>query len=185
MSHTLTPRTEPFPDEISAILEGYPKIDGFLLRLFRVFARSQRFLTKGVPNLLDAESPLCLTERELTILRVTAVLGCEYEWGVHVAVFAEAASLSAEQVSATCATSSEAPCWTEDQSLLIRAVDQLLATGRLEPKTLSRFRERWTPEQQLEIFALCGAYTTVSLVANHSDMPLEDFAARFPAQGAK
>ena len=180
MTHTLSPRTEPYPAEVTAILDNYPKVEGALLQLFRVFAQSPRFLTKCVPNLLDPESPLSLTERELIILRVTANLGCEYEWGVHVAVFADAASLSTLQVSAIRESSYADDCWTEEQKLLLEAVDQLLRSGRLEPGTLKAFRDCWTAEQQLEIFALCGTYTTISLVANQAAMPLEEFAARFP-----
>ena len=36
--------------------------------------------------------PLSLREREIVIDRTCALTGCEYEWGVHVAIFAEAAA---------------------------------------------------------------------------------------------
>jgi hypothetical protein len=43
------------------------------------------------------------------------------------------------------------------------------------------FQEAWTLEQQLEILALCGAYHTVSFVANTAQLPPEPFGVRFPA----
>jgi alkylhydroperoxidase family enzyme len=51
-------------------------------------------------SLLD-RGPLSLREREIVIDRTCALTGCEYEWGVHVATFADAAHLTAEQVRAT------------------------------------------------------------------------------------
>ena len=86
MTNTLNPIKEPFPEDIVKLLSRYPKIDGYLLTLFRTFANSQRFLEKGVPNLLDEESPLKIRDREIVILRVTANNNCEYEWGIHVTV---------------------------------------------------------------------------------------------------
>ena len=88
MSNSLHPIKEPFPEEIASLLAQYPTVDGYLLALFKTFANSQRFLEKGVPNLLDEESPLPLRVREIVILRVTANKNCEYEWGVHVAFLA-------------------------------------------------------------------------------------------------
>ena len=70
MSQPLTPLQPPFPEAVNAILESYPKQNGYLLKLFRVFARGPRFLRKGVLNLLDADSPLTLRDRELVKLRM-------------------------------------------------------------------------------------------------------------------
>ena len=47
--------------------------------------------------------PLSLREREIVIDRTCALTGCEYEWGVHVAIFAGAAELTEEQIRATVA----------------------------------------------------------------------------------
>lgn len=183
MKHVLTPLQPPFPAEIAEILARYPGAEtGKVLSLFRVFANSLRFLAgKGVVNLLDEDSPLTLTEREIIILRTTANLDCEYEWGVHVTVFADAAGLSPEQVTATRTGNADAACWSERQSLLIRAVDQLCQTATPDDATLSEMQGTWTREQQLEILALVGNYHTVSFVAKTSRLPGEGFGAQFPA----
>ena len=98
MKAILKPLESPFKPEIDQVLENYPKQDGYLLKRFRVFANGQRFLKKGVPNLLDKQSPLSLRECEIVILRVCANNQCEYEWGVHVAIFASYVSLSGAQI---------------------------------------------------------------------------------------
>lgn len=178
MTNRLAPIEAPYPDDVASTLAAYPQVNGYILSLFRTFANSKRFLKKGVPNLLDKESPLDLRSREIVILRVTANRGCEYEWGVHVAVFAKAAGFSEAQIAATCAPFAD--CWTRDEQLLVDVVDALCASAGLEEALLTAFQARWSHEEQLEILALCGTYTTISLVANVAQLPPENFAARFP-----
>lgn len=180
MTHALTPLEPPYASETSEILKTYPQQDGYLLALFRTFANSRRFLRKGVANLLDKESPLSLRQREIVILRTTANRDCEYEWGVHVSIFAEAAELAAEHIAATRLGPADAPCWSDDEAVLIAAIDDLCADARISDSTLTRLQTLFTREQQLEILALAGNYHTVSFVANTARLAPEPFAARFP-----
>jgi alkylhydroperoxidase family enzyme len=179
MSNQLAPIDPPFAPEIAALLSRYPQRGGYLLSLFRTFANSARFLQRGVPNLLDDQSPVSLRTREIVILRVTARLDCEYEWGVHVAAFAKAAGFTEAQIAATRTGPADAPCWSGEEQVLLRAVDEMCEAGAVSPPTYARFSELFTTEQQLEILALCGAYHTVSFVANTARLPPEPFAARF------
>lgn len=182
MNHTLTPLEPPYAPEIAELLERYPRgRDGYIIRLFRVFANSTRFLgSKCATNLLDRDSPLTLREREIVILRVTANRDCEYEWGVHVATFAAAADLTEAQVAATRLAASDAPCWSPGERLLLDCVDQLCHSATLSDETRQRFQQHWTAEQQLEIFALCGNYHLISCVANVSRVAREADSPRFP-----
>ena len=59
------------------------------LVLFRTMARSPRVFAKMFAGGLLDKGPLSLRQREIVIDRTTARLGCEYEWGVHIAFFAE------------------------------------------------------------------------------------------------
>lgn len=177
--NSLQPVEPPFSEEVDRIFESYPKREGYILKLFRVFANSERFLRKGTVNLLDKESPLSMRHRELIILRVTANNGCEYEWGVHVAAFGAHVGLGDAELRATQTDDHDAECWTTEEALLVRVVDQLCASGTIEDELLLQFQQTFSPEQQLEILALCGNYHTVSFVANVSRLSGEDFAARF------
>src|SRR5690349_23110575 len=58
------------------------------LLLFRTMARSPRVFAKVFAGGLLDKGPLSLRQREVVIDRTTARLGCEYEWGVHIALFA-------------------------------------------------------------------------------------------------
>ena len=181
--NSLHPVAPPFSDEVASILDGYPKRDGYILKLFRVFANSERFLKKGTVNLLDRESPLPMRQRELVILRVTANNDCEYEWGVHVAAFGAHVGFADAEFRATRHSDHRATCWDTQESLLIEVVDELCASGTLADRLLQQFQAAFSNEQQLEVLALCGNYHTISFVANVSRLPGEDFAARFPKTG--
>ena len=180
MLHVLAPVPEPYTPEVASILAGYPQRDGYILTLFRTFANSVRFLRKGAPNLLDKESPLPIREREIVILRVTANADCEYEWGVHAAVFGARVGLTREQIDATRLGRSDSTCWSLQDALLIRVVDDLCDRATVSQPMLEDFQKSWNLEQQLEILALCGAYHTISFVANTSRLALEPFAEKFP-----
>jgi len=181
MQHRLAPVAEPYTQEVAALLANYPKRRGYILNLFKTFANSPRFLKKAVANLLDDASPLPLRMREIAILRVTSKLDCEYEWGVHVTAFAEAAGLAGEHVNATRLGNAQSPCWSAEESLLIRAVDELCDTGGISPGTYVEVAKTWTLAAQLEIIAICGNYHTICFVANTAQLAPEFFAARFPA----
>lgn len=167
MRQVLQPLQPPYPAETEAVLDRYPKgANNELIALFRVFANSLRFLARtGPANLLDSKSPLSIREREIAILRITARLGCEYEWGVHVAVFSRAAGLSREEVDATHLGPPSAGCWSETESLLVRCIDEICDGAMIEQATLPQFQETWDLDQQLEILALCGHYHLISFVA--------------------
>ncbi|MEO0998812.1 MAG: carboxymuconolactone decarboxylase family protein, partial [Pseudomonadota bacterium] len=174
MTQSLQPLEPPYSPEVEQALSAYPRRDGYLLTLFRVFANSRRFVSgKGVLNLLDRDSPLPLRERELVILRTCANLRCSYEWGVHVAGFAGAASLSRAQYLDTAPGDPDPALWPARERALLAVVDALCGDARLTGATLAAFEAGWSVEQQLEVLALCGNYHTISFVANVSGIPDE------------
>ena len=180
MTQNLIPLEAPYPADVAKVLASYPQTDGYILKLFRTFATNMRFLTKCVPNLLDKESPLGLRDREIVILRVTANRNCEYEWGVHVTIFSQAAKLTADQVRASRLGSATDTAWQNEDQTLVGVVDALCSKGQLPAPLQRAFQTHWSPAQQLEIMALCGTYQTISYVANVAQLDNEEFAARFP-----
>ena len=90
-------------DQFDRIMRGAPP-----LTLFRVMAGNARMWEKFRAGSLLDRGPLSLREREIVIDRTCALTGCEYEWGVHVVTFADAAHLTTEQVRATVLASADA-----------------------------------------------------------------------------
>jgi alkylhydroperoxidase family enzyme len=175
----IAPLEPPYAPEIQAqfdrIMRGAPP-----LMLFRVVAGNPRAWDKfRAGSLLDG-GPLSLREREIVIDRTCALTKCEYEWGVHVAIFAKAAGLTDEQVRATVLESADAPCWSESEQALIAAVDALHHRATLSDDEFAALSVHYDNAKIFEVILLCGFYRTVSYLANGLDLPLEATAARFP-----
>ena len=92
-SARVDPAAEPLPDDIAqaidAIMRGRPP-----LVLFTTLARDRRLFFKFFNSGLLDRGHLTIRQREIVIDRVTASCGAEYEWGVHVSVFAAKAGLT-------------------------------------------------------------------------------------------
>jgi len=176
----IAPLEPPYEPEIRAqfdrIMRGAPP-----LMLFRVVAGNARAWDKfRAGSLLDG-GPLSLREREIVINRTCALTGCEYEWGVHVAIFAKAAKLTDEQVRATVLESADAACWSRSEQALIAAVDALHRRATLSGDEFAILSAHYDSAKIFEIILLCGFYRTVSYLANGLDLPLEEMGARFPS----
>src|SRR5579872_4800159 len=164
----IRPLEPPYEEEIQRSFDSIMKGREPLL-LFRTMAASERAWTKFRNGSLLDRGPLELRDREIIIDRTTALANCEYEWGVHVAVYAERAGLTEEQISATRNAGAAAPCWSDAERALISAVDALHARATLDRAEFDQLREHYDDAQILEILMLCGFYRTVSYVANSLD----------------
>ncbi|KYK47649.1 carboxymuconolactone decarboxylase [Bradyrhizobium liaoningense] len=176
----IAPLAPPYPPEIQAqfdrIMRGAPP-----LVLFRVMAGHSRAWVKFRAGGLLDPGPLSLRQREIVIDRTCALNGCEYEWGVHVAIFAGPARLTEDEVRATVQGDAASPCWSVGEQALIAAVDALHHHATLSDEEFVALSAHYDEAQILEIMLLCGFYRTVSYLANGLRLPLEDNAARFPA----
>jgi alkylhydroperoxidase family enzyme len=175
----IPPLDPPYPPEIQGqfdrIMRGAPP-----LTLFRVMAGHPRAWEKFRAGSLLDSGPLSLREREIVIDRTCALNGCEYEWGVHVAIFAGAASLTDDEVRATVRGDASASCWSTAEQALIMAVDALHRRSTLDDAEFAALSAHYDDAQILEIMLLCGFYRTVAYLANGMKLPLEERAARFP-----
>jgi alkylhydroperoxidase family enzyme len=175
----IAPLQPPYAPEIQAqfdaIMRGAPP-----LTLFRVVAGNARAWQKFRAGGLLDRGPLSLREREIVIDRTCARTGCEYEWGVHVSAFAQAAHLTAEQIRATVLGGADAPCWSQSEQALIAAVDALHERASLSDAEFAALSAHYDDAKIFEIILLCGFYRTVSYLANGLALPLEETAARFP-----
>ncbi len=174
----------PYPPDVQssfdAIMRGAPP-----LMLFRTLAASARAWTKFCAGSLLDRGPLSLRQRELVIDRTCALAGCEYEWGVHIAIFAGPAGLTPEEVAATAGAGSSAPGWSEAERALLIAVEALHARATLSDAEFAALSAHYNTDQVLEVLLLCGFYRMVAYVANGLDLPLEPDAARFAARSSR
>jgi alkylhydroperoxidase family enzyme len=128
---------------------------------------------------LSRRLSLSMRQRELVIDRVTARCGCEYEWGVHLAFFAERVDLTPAQQRSITHGSPDDACWPADEAALLRAVDELHDDADVGDTTWDALTAFLSEEQLLDVLMLAGWYHAISFAANATRAPLEDGAPRF------
>lgn len=180
-------RVEPVPPPYSPELQkafdaimppGVPP-----LTLFTTLARVPRIWDRFRGGSLLDRGPVSLRHREIVINRTCARCGCAYEWGVHVAFFAQRVALTAEQVHATVHGDAGDSAWSAEEGLLIRVVDELHDSANLSDEVWAALAATFSVEQILEVIALVGFYHTVSFLANGLRLPSEQYAVPFPPAG--
>ncbi|WP_395712139.1 carboxymuconolactone decarboxylase family protein [Reyranella sp.] len=176
----IVPAEVPYEPSIAAELTRIMPPGVPPLVLFRTMAKSPRVFARMFAGGLLDKGPLSLRQREIVIDRTTARLGCEYEWGVHVAFFAERAGLSAGQVASTVAGAADAGCWTPDEQALMSLVDDLVDRRAIANATWVGLTAHFDDAQILEAIALVGYYHTISFLCVGLELPLESYGARFP-----
>jgi len=179
----IQPVQPPYPPDVGKQLEtmmppGVPPI-----LLFRTFVRNLPMTAAmGEWGSYELSKRLSLTmrDREIVIDRTCARCGCEYEWGVHVAFYAERVALSTAQIASLTHGQASDGCWTQERDrLLIEAVDALHDTSDLDDGLWRRLANAFGEEELLDLLMLCGWYHAISFVANGARVAREDGAPRF------
>ena len=179
----IAPVEAPYEPEVQQQLErmmppGVPPI-----ALFRTFVRNLPMTRAMHPwgrYELGRELSLSMRDREIVIDRTCARCGCEYEWGVHLAFFADRVGLTSHQVRSLTVGSADDPCWTDDRErLLIEAVDSLRERSDVSDDLWLRLTRVFTDAQILDLVLLCGWYHAISYAANATRLSYEPGAPRF------
>jgi 4-carboxymuconolactone decarboxylase len=154
-----------------------------ILALFRVLAHNPPLaerMTGWGGYLLGRKASLPLRDREVVIDRACARCGAEYEWGVHVAAFTEAAGFDASQNAAIADPGRDDSVLGARDRLLLQMVDELHDTSTVSDTLWPQLAAVWSPAQLVELLMLAGWYRAISYVCNATRVPLESWAARWP-----
>ncbi len=179
----IEPVAPPYHGEVAERLEAMmpPGVPPILL--FRTFVRNLAMAGAMGPwgaYELSRRLSLSMRDREIIIDRTCARCGCEYEWGVHVAYFAERVGLSGEQVASLTHGTASDTCWSDERDrVLIEAADALHDTSRIEVPLWARLTAVLVDDELLDLLMLCGWYHAISFAANGAELDLEDGAPRF------
>lgn len=180
----MRPRVDPVPSPYSAELQA--TFDRIMppgvapLALFTTLARAPRVYERLRAGSLLDRGAVPLREREIVIDRTCARCGCAYEWGVHVAFFAQRTGLTPEQIHATVHADADHPVWNDRERLLIRLVDELHDHAGVSDALWDLLAAAFSIEQIFELIALIGGYHTISFLANTIRLAPEPFAIAFP-----
>jgi alkylhydroperoxidase family enzyme len=75
----------------------------------------------------------------------------------------------------------EAPGWTPQQVVLLRAADELHGTSTVSDETWAELAERFDPAQLVELGMTVGRYTMLSMVANALGVATEPGLSPLPS----
>jgi alkylhydroperoxidase family enzyme len=179
----IDPVAAPYDDVTAPLLKAMMPEGVEPIGLFRTFVRNPQMASamhEWGSYELGRRSSLSIRCREIVIARTCAQCRCEYEWGVHVAVFAERAELDASQVASLTRGSPEDGCWPAPADrALIRATDELHETANITDATWAALAGHFAADQILDILLLAGWYHAISFAANGARVDLEPWAPRF------
>jgi 4-carboxymuconolactone decarboxylase len=143
------------------------------LNVYRLMAHHPALLSAwaDLRNHIVLENTLVPREQEIVILRTGHRLKSAYEWTHHVQR-GKAAGLTAEEIEAA---RREPSCWRTGarETVLMRAVDELIDEARLSPATVRDLRAIIGTEGVLDLMATVGMYTTLGFVTNTFEPPIE------------
>jgi alkylhydroperoxidase family enzyme len=153
------------------------------IRLFRTLVRNPA-MAKAMEGWgryeLGRHLSLPMRDREIVIDRTCARCGCEYEWGVHVAFFAERVGLTEAQIRSVTHGEASDGCWERERDrFLIEAADSLHADAAIGDELYRRLAHEFSETELLDLFMLCGWYHAISFTANAAQVDLEPGAPRF------
>lgn len=179
----IEPVQPPYDSDVAARLDlmmppGVPPIG-----LFRTLVRNLPMATAmGAWGGYELSKRLSLTlrDREIVIDRTCARCRCEYEWGVHIAFFAERVGLSHAQVRSLTHGDATDTCWTDERDrALIEATDALHDGADIDDQLWLRLQALFSEEQALDLFMLAGWYHAICYAANATRVATEPGAPLF------
>ena len=178
----IPPLEPPFAPDVAALLgrmmpPGVPPI-----ALFRTLARNPVLAAAMHPwgaYELGKQLSVPMRLRELVIDRVTARLGCEYEWGVHLAFFADRVGFTADELRSLTRGTPDDACWDGEARSVLRLVDALVETATVDDDLWVELTGSFDEAQLLDLVVLVGWYHAIAFVANVARVPHEAGAPRF------
>ncbi|MDP6376566.1 MAG: carboxymuconolactone decarboxylase family protein [Pseudomonadales bacterium] len=155
------------------------------LNVFRTLLKHPK-LAKAINDLLlmllfDGN---CLPHRlrELLIMRIGWVTGCDYEWTQHWRIALDY-GLTEDEVLAV-RDWRKANCFDDADQAVLRATDETLANGCISRETWMACAENLESEAQLlELNGAIGAWRLISQLARSVEIQLEEGVASWPPDG--
>jgi alkylhydroperoxidase family enzyme len=123
-------------------------------------------------------------DREIAIIRTGALTRSEYEWGMHVSIYAERCGLGEVAIAELTLCKSwrdlSERLWTPAERLVVRMVDELHEHSTVGDDTWAQLNAGWPREQVIELIFASSFYHMAAFFLNTAAVPLEEGQARFP-----
>jgi len=182
----IPPVEPPYDPETEQMLRKWmpPGADVEPLTLFRVLAQHPGLMSRMRPlgaGILGSTT-VEPRERELMILRTTALNGAYYEWGVHATAFGPSVGIGDDDARAIAAGRTEG--FGEGDRLVLRLADELHAESRVSDELWAELQNTHTLPQIIELITTAGWYRLLSYVINAAELDPEPWATASPAPSA-
>ena len=145
-----------------------------VLNVFATLVRHQDLYRRWMPfaNHVLFKSSLPPREREMAILRIGWLCRSGYEFHQHTRI-GKQAGLSDEEIERL-KGSPDATGWTEAESALLRAVDDLHGDQFISEETWQRLGKHYSTNQVIDLVFAVGQYTLVSMALNSFGVQIEE-----------
>jgi 4-carboxymuconolactone decarboxylase len=145
-----------------------------VLNVFATLVRHQDLYRRWMPfaNHVLFKSSLSPRERELAILRIGWLCRSGYEFHQHTRIGREA-GLSDTEIERV-KSGPEADGWSESESVLLRAVDELHGDQFISEATWQRLGTHYEMQQVMDLVFAVGQYTLVSMALNTFGVQIEE-----------
>lgn len=154
------------------------------LNIFRTMQHRPK-TAKAISDLLFSllfDSELDDRLRELVIMRIGWVTGCDYEWTQHWTVAKDVYGCSQEELLAVRDWPRE-DRFNDTDCAVLGATDELLTTGALGDESWARCEAALGRDASIDLVAAVGTWSLISTVARGLRIPLEDGVASWPPDG--
>jgi 4-carboxymuconolactone decarboxylase len=150
------------------------------LNIFATLAHHPKLMKRWLVfgNHVLAKSTLAPRDRELLILRTGWNCRAPYEWGQHVAI-ARDVGIGDDEIGRV-AEGPDANGWSADDSVLLRAADELYETQTLSDATYAALAARYDAQGLLDVVFTVGQYTLVSMALNAFRVERDDGVSGVP-----
>ena len=177
------PRVPPLAnDEMDADQREFmSRFDEPVFNIFRTLIQHPDLFKRWLPfgtHVLH-RSTLPPRERELAILRIGYLCRAGYEWGQHVLIGREA-GLADDEIRRI-REGADAPGWSELESLVLRATDELHGDAHISDATWEKLSQHLSTQQLMDLVFAVGQYNLLSMALNtfgvqpESELPPLDF----------
>ena len=188
-SPRIHPLSPPYGVEVDAKLRRATppwRKDTAPLMIFRIWA-THPMLGEAIAQaagFLLRDGQLEPRDRELLLLRICALAGAEYEWGVHACGYSARSGLSEEAILGTFSFTTDDRFWSDRERLLLRLADEFEASVDVSDALWAELRETWTESQLLELLFVAGFYRFIAFSVLATRVPFETWASLFPSREA-
>jgi alkylhydroperoxidase family enzyme len=128
--------------------------------------------------ILSGTSTLPPRDKEILILRASALSKADYDWGHHVPS-AQRAGLTDDEI-ARIAKGPNAPGWSDFDKALLMATDELHRDQFITDATWTALARRYNERQFMDAIFTVGQYTMVSMFLNSASVQREPGIAGLP-----